>query len=131
MPMGVPRQYLMAIANRESSLHPWTINVAGDNEYGQSQEYTLRLINQIVLMGYKSIDVGCMQMNLRWHGSKFRTLEEMLNPDHNVYQASKFLVGLYKEYGNWPQAIGAYHSRLPSLGQAYYKSLSMEIHSNE
>ena len=75
--------------------------------------------------GVKSIDVGCMQINLAYHPDAFENLEEAFNPYKNVEYGAKFLKKLYKQKGNnWNRAATAYHSNLPQKAKKYAIKLS-------
>ena len=41
--------------------------------------------------GARSFDVGCFQINYRWHGDAFASLEEMFDPLVNTRYAARFL----------------------------------------
>lgn len=69
--------------------------------------------------GARSYDVGCFQINYRWHGQHFSSLEQMFDPDTNAKYAARFLGQLYAEFGDWSRAAGAYHSRTPSFAGKY------------
>jgi hypothetical protein len=66
-----------------------------------------------------SIDVGCLQVNLMYHPDAFASLEDAFDPGHNADYAAHFLNTLYADSHDWKQAIGAYHSETPALGDAY------------
>ena len=71
--MRIPQGLLTAIAFTESSREingtrvpwPWTINVAGDGRYFDTKEQAVAAVRKLVDEGQRSIDVGCMQINLR------------------------------------------------------------------
>jgi len=65
------------------------------------------------------IDIGCFQINTRWHGDAFASIEAMLDPVANADHAAAFLARLHAEFGDWEVAAGAYHSRTPGLAEAY------------
>jgi hypothetical protein len=69
--------------------------------------------------GARSYDVGCFQINFRWHGQHFTSLEEMFDPYANAAYAARFLSELYSEFGDWSRAAGAYHSRTPTFAGKY------------
>ncbi|MEY8882549.1 hypothetical protein [Donghicola sp. XS_ASV15] len=54
--------------------------------------------------GTTSIDVGCMQVNYRWHGEGFSSLEDMFDPAANTAYAAEFLTRL-KERNELPPEI--------------------------
>ncbi|HCF18886.1 MAG TPA: hypothetical protein DEV96_12760, partial [Rhodospirillum rubrum] len=55
-------------------------------------------------------DVGCMQVNLRYHGGAFDSLEEAIDPAANVAYAASFLRRLFDDTNDWAEAVTAYHS---------------------
>jgi soluble lytic murein transglycosylase-like protein len=67
----------------------------------------------------KSIDVGCLQVNLMYHPDAFATLEQAFDPRTNANYAARFLNTLYAGDKDWAHAIAAYHSETPILGDAY------------
>jgi hypothetical protein len=69
--------------------------------------------------GARSFDVGCFQINYKWHGDAFASIEEMFNPTKNALYAAKFLSSLNAELGSWSAAVGAYHSRTPKYAKLY------------
>jgi hypothetical protein len=69
--------------------------------------------------GVRSIDVGCLQVNLLYHPDAFATLDDAFDPGHNANYAVRFLNALYAGSHDWKQAIGDYHSETPQLGEAY------------
>lgn len=60
-----------------------------------------------------SIDVGCLQINLKYHAKRFRNWDSLLVPIYNAEYAALYLTELKKEFGTWNAAVGAYHSRTP------------------
>jgi soluble lytic murein transglycosylase-like protein len=74
--------------------------------------------------GARSYDVGCFQINYRWHGQHFASLDQMFDPDANAAYAARFLSELYAEFGDWSRAAGAYHSRTPVLSPRSTASVS-------
>jgi hypothetical protein len=69
--------------------------------------------------GARSFDVGCFQINYRWHGQHFESIEQMFEPLANGRYAARFLSELHAELGNWSAAAGAYHSRSPTFANRY------------
>lgn len=56
------------------------------------------------------IDLGCMQINHHFHGSKFSSVEAMIDPHANVQYATQFLQELKKREGIWTMAVARYHA---------------------
>ncbi|WP_170575306.1 lytic transglycosylase domain-containing protein [Ruegeria atlantica] len=124
---GVPLNVMRAIARvetgrlRDGRLEPWpwTINVEGRGFWFTSEFEAKSYVFNIFKAGKRSFDIGCFQINYRWHGKAFRSIDAMFDPDENATYAARFLKDLYVELGSWPAAVGAYHSRTPSLAKAY------------
>ena len=70
--------------------------------------------------GKQNIDLGCMQLNIRWHARYFTSIEAMLSPFENVSYAAKYLEQLYRETGSWEKTVKYYHSRNPKFNSVYY-----------
>ncbi len=69
----------------------------------------------------RSIDVGCMQVNLMYHPNAFASLDEAFDPSANAQYAARFLNALYGASGSWVQATAAYHSETPAIGADYQR----------
>ena len=103
---------------------PWTVNVKGKGYYYASKEDAIRAVEKFQKQGIKSIDVGCMQINLKYHGDAFSSIEEAIDPSKNVKYSAKFLRSLYSRHGqSWKKAAKRYHSGNPEKGEAYTKRL--------
>lgn len=116
---GVPYAVLRAITRTETgrqiagSLEPWAwaVNVEGAGHWFDSRSAAQSYVDSHLRQGKRSIDIGCFQINIRWHGEAFRSLEEMFDPVMNARYAARFLARLFEETGAWSKAVGAYHSR--------------------
>lgn len=124
----IPEGLLVAIARVESGRRwtdggvrgwPWTINHAGRGQYFGTEAEALAEVEALVAEGEWSIDIGCMQVNLRWHGERFASLAEMIDPEVNVAYAAHFLTRLRRQHGSWEAAVRHYHSATEELGEAY------------
>jgi hypothetical protein len=67
----------------------------------------------------RSIDIGCMQVNLLHHPQAFASLEAGFDPTKNVAYAVRFLRELHARTGDWNQAVAMYHSATPERGLIY------------
>ncbi len=124
---GVPFNVLYGIASVESNLKPWALNVKGRSVYLQDRQKTISVVSRLLKRGIYSFDVGCMQMNVKWHHERFQNISQLVDPNHNVYHAAKFLNELYHEKGTWSAAVAAYHSRTPSRGRAYLQAVRSKL----
>ena len=126
---GIPRHLLLAISMTESGRYnksarmvmpwPWTINVEGQGYRYNSKTEAVQAVRSFQRQGRKSIDIGCMQVNLKHHPDAFASLEQAFDPQHNVRYAAQFLSENYQQDRNWQQAAASYHSRTPARGMKY------------
>lgn len=110
VPLGVLYSVGLAETGRKGSLSPYALNIAGHAEFADSAEDALRRLDRARTNGAKLIDVGCMQINHYYHGSKFADPRDMLEPRHNVEYAAKFLKELRLREGSWTMAVARYHA---------------------
>ena len=104
---------------------PWTINAQGKGRFFATKQQAIAEVKRLQAQGVRSIDVGCMQINLAYHPDAFENLEEAFNPYKNVEYGAKFLTKLYKQKGNdWHKASTAYHSSAPEKAKKYARKLS-------
>jgi hypothetical protein len=69
--------------------------------------------------GIRSIDVGCLQVNLMHHPDAFATLGAAFDPAANAAYGGRFLAALYARSTTWPVAASFYHSQTPDLAEDY------------
>lgn len=125
--VGVPPDVLRALTRTEtgrtrngvSEPWPWTVNMEGVGAWFPDADSALAHVFAHVKRGARSFDIGCFQINHRWHGAAFASIEEMFHPEKNARYAAQFLKSLYAEFGDWTVAAGAYHSRTPELAERY------------
>ncbi len=127
---GIPYKYLFAIAMQESQreLHdgsvlpwPWTLNVGGDSRYYDSPAAVREALVRLVDEGRTNIDIGLMQINLKWHGDRAHSLIDLIRPEENLNIAATILLGEYHRCGgdDWWCAVGGYHSSREKVARAY------------
>lgn len=124
---GVPPEVLHAVALTETGRNtggrmrpwPWAINREGKGYWFKSQAEALAFGKESLTAGRPSFDVGCVQINYRWHGQAFPSLEQMFDPEYTATYAAQFLRNLYEERGSWSEAAGAYHSLTPDKAGIY------------
>ena len=92
----------------------------GDSYFLNNFEEGLKTLVALRNSGETNVDIGCMQLNLRWHGSAFSDLSAMLSPLDNVTYASSYLEELFIETGSWEQAVKYYHSRNSKFNEVYF-----------
>lgn len=103
---------------------PWTINAQGKGMHFKTKEEAIAKVRKLQAEGIKSIDVGCMQINLSYHGDAFESLEDAFDPYKNVEYGAQFLKNLYsKTDDDWMKAATNYHSKKPVKAQRYKKKI--------
>lgn len=112
---------------QQKAAWPWTVNVKGKGYFYKTKAEAVAAVKNWQKRGYKSIDVGCMQVNLRFHGKKFASLEEAFDPEKNVDVAARFLKKRHQSRGDWMKAATDYHSKRPSKARAYKKKLLVAL----
>lgn len=98
-------------ATKKVEPYPWTINVNGKDTFFPTKEAAVDGVKKLQKQGVKSIDVGCMQVNLHHHKKAFKTIEDAFDPQTNVAYAAKFMGNLRKELKSWSRAVAHYHSK--------------------
>jgi soluble lytic murein transglycosylase-like protein len=126
---GIPVHLLQAISltesGRWSDAHnafiawPWTVMAEGKGRYLPTKQAAIAEVRALQARGVTNIDVGCMQVNLFYHGKAFGSLEEAFDPIHNVAYATAFLLDLRQRWNSWTRAVQTYHSNNPERRRAY------------
>jgi hypothetical protein len=98
---------------------PWTINAEGNGQFFPTKALAVAAVAALQAAGVRSIDVGCMQVNLMYHPDAFRSLDQAFDPAANAAYAVRFLNALYRRTGDWPKTIAAYHSLTPDIADGY------------
>jgi hypothetical protein len=112
-PAGVPRPW------------PWAWNAQGESHFPPDRATAIAEVSALQARGVASIDVGCMQINLRHHPQAFPELESAFDPLANVRYGARFLTQLYQTHGEWPLAIARYHSGDPVGGEDYARRVAL------
>ena len=85
----------------EMTAWPWTVNVNGAGHYFQTRPEAERFVNSKKTLGAASVDIGCFQINTKWHGQAFASPARMFEPASAALYAASFLSTLYDEFGDW------------------------------
>jgi hypothetical protein len=124
---GIPAQMMRAITLVETRRTvdgvtgpwPWTLNIGRTGYWHRTRTEALAHAEREMARGERSIDLGCFQLNHRWHGGNFSGPDEMLDPWLAADYAARFLGELHAETGDWMRAAGLYHSRTPAHSARY------------
>jgi hypothetical protein len=123
----IPSGLLAAIGFTESgrtvtgkrAVWPWTVNVEGEGHFFDTKDDAVKFVADKQAAGVESIDVGCMQINLKHHPEAFASLDDAFDPATNVAYGADFLKDLHDQANGWLAAARRYHSATPEKGQAY------------
>lgn len=115
---SVPAEVLVALTMTETATRrdgephpwPWAVNDGGTGHWFRSREAALQFARARLKEGARNFDVGCFQLNYRWHASAFASLEQMFDPVRNADYAARYLRSHYLATGDWSLAAGRYHS---------------------
>lgn len=132
---NIPNKILQAIALVETgherdgvhSAWPWTVNNSGRGHYFKTKSEAVGYVKKHVLLKQSSVDIGCFQINAKWHGGAFSSAAKMLNPDDGADYAGAFLKSLFEEFGDWQIAASRYHSRNASRAARYGHKIEQAI----
>lgn len=127
----MPRTLLSAISRVESGrvdpaagrvrAWPWTINTEGRGSFFATKDEAVAAVQAIQARGQRSIDVGCMQVNLMHHPTAFPDLATAFDPDANAAYAARFLLALHAGTRDWNLAAAYYHSQTQERGEDYQR----------
>ena len=129
---NIPDNLLLAIGIQEAgrevagrlTVWPWTANTNGQGAFFESKAALEAYVRNTQADGIRSIDVGCMQVNQRWHADQFASLEQATDPLANADYAARFLRTLYQQTGDWWEAAGRYHSSTQEFKDIYLQKLA-------
>ena len=121
--LGVPYDVLLAVSvvetGRDNRPWPWTVNIGGEGHWLDTTTEAEALVQAALDAGLTNIDLGCFQLNYRWHAEAFASIPDMLDPFRNATYAAAYLSAQYDETGDWSAAAAAYHSATPEQAEHY------------
>ena len=111
------------IGNKPKRGWPWTVNHSGEGLFFENKLDAIQYVTSHLERGDLNMDVGCMQISLKWHSKQFSSLEEAFDPKININYAASFLTKLFNDHGDWNLAIKHYHSADPKKHLKYHKKV--------
>jgi len=133
---GIPAGLLQSITRVEAGRKTvtgdflpwaWTLNDRGEGLFFDSRDAAMRHLQAAVDSGDHSVDVGCMQVNTKWHMEGFLDLGDMLDPVQNADYAAGFLLDLHEAHQSWDEAVKHYHSAEPEKNLVYHRRVLAEL----
>ena len=126
---AIPQGLLKAISHAESGrwdpqnkailAWPWTVTTGGKGYFLPNRADAVAFVQSLQADGVENIDVGCMQINLKYHPDAFASIDEAFNPHTNAAYAADVLRERFANSGSWLQAAGDYHSTTAGLNKRY------------
>lgn len=98
---------------------PWALNAEGEGYWHSTKTEALAHVEELIEHGATSFDVGCAQLNYRYHGQYFDSVAAMVEPKANLHHAARFVRELKDQTRCWGDAISRYHSRDTARGSRY------------
>jgi len=90
---------------------PWALNKSGKALMPTSRQEAQALLKRSLDEGNRLIDVGLMQINLRWHGHRVSTPAQLLEPMTNVQIGAELLAAAIRSAPHdLALGIGRYYS---------------------
>jgi hypothetical protein len=89
---------------------PWTLNVGGDGYYYSTRIEAWQALRDWLDQGKRSIDVGLMQVNWRYHQARLGDPWQALDPYHNLRVGAGILQDCYATEHDWWASVGCYHA---------------------
>ena len=89
---------------------PWTLNVAGDGYYYATRIEAWQALRDWLGKGKRSIDIGLMQVNWRYHKERLGDPWQALDPYHNLRVGAGILQDCYAAEHDWWASVGCYHA---------------------
>ncbi|MGY6273943.1 transglycosylase SLT domain-containing protein [Methylomonas sp. MgM2] len=98
---------------------PWALNHAGKAIISSNKQDAITQLKKLLKDGDRNVDIGMMQVNLRWHGHRVDKPEQLLDPTTNLEIGAGLLakaiqsapdnpalgIGRYYHWKNIPAAI--------------------------
>lgn len=123
IPTGVMRAITLTETgrNRDGTLRPWpwTVNLEGTGHWFDTRAEAEAFAEEALAQGRTSFDIGCFQLNWRWHGDAFASITAMFDPAANAEYAANYLKSHFETLGTWTRAAGRYHSGTPQYATRY------------
>ncbi|MCP1446116.1 hypothetical protein J3D54_005248 [Pseudomonas sp. GGS8] len=127
----IPSTVLFAIALQESGIRvrgrllpwPWTLNIAGTPyRFATRPAACHALLQALAQYDAKRVDAGLGQTNLGYHGRRFSSPCDALDPYRNLAVTAGLLQEHHTATGDWVSAAGRYHRPAGGTPAARYRA---------
>ena len=117
--LGIGKAEAIRKLNNKYIIWPWTINHAGKSLFFDTKKQMTNYVFKNLQKNDLNIDVGCMQINIKWHKNNFKKISDMFEINPNISYAASFIKQLKNRHGSWDEAIKHYHSSDPKKNNPY------------
>ncbi len=117
--LGIGKAEAIRKIKNKNIIWPWTINHAGKSMFFDTKKQMTNYVFKNLKRNDFNIDVGCMQINIKWHKNNFKKITDMFEVNPNISYAASFLKQLKNKHGSWDKAIKHYHSSDPKKNNPY------------
>jgi len=108
------------VSKRVARPWPWALNRQGHPFIPSSLTEAKEILGGTLAKGIRNIDVGLMQVNVRWQGHRVSQPEDLLDPETNLKVGADVLAeAIGSAPGNLPLGIGRYHAGFRDEARAY------------
>lgn len=129
LPIGIMQAISLAESGRwdkSSRSHfawPWTVMAHGKGRFYPDKATAIAAVRKLQAGGLKNIDVGCMQVNLKYHPKAFSNLEAAFDPATNARYAAGLFARLRTANKSIMRAVAHYHSTTRARNRPYTKKV--------
>lgn len=110
LPVSILYAVGLTETGRRGSLQPYALNIDGKAVFAADLAGGITAFETARRAGARFIDIGCMQINHRYHSRQFASLQAMFEPHQNVDYAARFLKQLKAKEGSWTLAVARYNA---------------------
>ena len=108
------------VSKRIAKPWPWALNRQGRPLAPASQIDARGILYDTLARGIRNIDVGLMQVNIRWQGHRVRQPEDLLDPETNLRVGADVLAeAIGSAPGDLALGVGRYHAGSHDAARAY------------
>ncbi|WP_240342488.1 lytic transglycosylase domain-containing protein [Methylococcus sp. EFPC2] len=108
------------INGRLATPWPWALNRQGRPIIPSSRLEARGILNDTLRKGIRGIDVGLMQVNVRWNGHRVSRPDDLLDPETNIRVGADVLTeAIDSAPGDLTLGIGRYHTGWRNDADAY------------
>lgn len=110
-------------SSRSRFAWPWTVTAHRKGRFYPTKRAAIAAVQQLKAEGVKNIDVGCLQVNLKYHPKAFDSLDSAFDPDINARYAANLFAKLRRANRSITRAVAHYHSTTRHYNRPYTRKV--------